>query len=324
MLLVFIQVNLSIAVSGPSTSAEYLPIHLADAEGYFRREGLEVSLTTTRAEPGAADALARGRAELAATSLDAALRFGAVAGRPPRLVFGLTAAPPVALLAPANERDTIRRSEDLIGRTIGVSSPGAPAQRLLLALLERHGISPAQLRLVSLGHRPLVAALAAGKVHAGLVADPWASRLVEEGRMAVVADFRRRDIAASWLGGATVHAGLFVRPGTRLTAIQLTALARALLQATRRLQTASPEELRARLPDRAVGLRQDFATRVKGARHIYLPDGWVEVEALRLSLELVRSRGPLPRGVRVPRRPADLLLVEALKRLRDSKARPTP
>ena len=58
------------------TSPEYFPLRVAEAEGFFTREGLEVTIQTTRAEPGAAEALVQGQADLAATSLDAMLRFG--------------------------------------------------------------------------------------------------------------------------------------------------------------------------------------------------------------------------------------------------------
>src|SRR5260370_23074747 len=101
--------SLPLAVSGRATSPEYLPIRVAEAEGYFTREGLAVTLKTTRAEVGAAEALAQGQADLAATSLEAVLRFTTrTATQGPRLVFGLTAAPPVALLLVAPLEATVR------------------------------------------------------------------------------------------------------------------------------------------------------------------------------------------------------------------------
>src|SRR5439155_1671686 len=75
---------LTLAVSGPTSSPEYLPLRVADAEGYFAKEGLTVTVKTTRAEPGAAEALAQGQADLAATSLEAMLRFGPRTSASPR------------------------------------------------------------------------------------------------------------------------------------------------------------------------------------------------------------------------------------------------
>lgn len=314
-LLVFLQASLSIAVSGPYTSAEYLPLRVAEAEGYFTQEGLQVSLRTTPAEPGAAEALSRGQADVAATSLEAALRHGAVGGRPPRLVFGLTATPPVALLVSATHRETIKRFEDLAGQRAAVTSPGAPEHPLLFALLDRHQIRPTQLSLLSLGERGLIAALETGEVHAGLLPDPWASRLVVDGKAIILADFRRRDEAARWLGGPTVHAALFVSADRSPAEAALTAFLRAMLRAVRRVETAPPEELLARLPARSVSLREDFVARLEGARQIYLPGGWVRHETIQLSVAQIRNRAPLPKSVSVPRRPANLLLLDPLKTL---------
>src|SRR4029450_3985712 len=66
-LIVLLQ-TLIVAVSGPATSPEYLPIRVAEAEGYFAVEGLAVTVRTTRAESGAAQALAQAPRDLAATA----------------------------------------------------------------------------------------------------------------------------------------------------------------------------------------------------------------------------------------------------------------
>src|SRR5437773_10047482 len=114
-LIVLLQ-TLLLAVTGPPTSPEYLPLRVADAEGYFAREGLAVTLKTTRAEVGAAEALAQGQVDLAATSLEAVLRFATrAATQGPRLVFGLTAAPPAALLLTASLEGSVRSVAQLAG-----------------------------------------------------------------------------------------------------------------------------------------------------------------------------------------------------------------
>jgi len=164
-LIVLLQ-TLVLAVSGPPTSPEYLPIRVAEAEGYFTLEGLAVTLKTTRAESGAAEALAQGQADLAATSLEAMLRFGPrTPKQAPRLVLGLTTAPPVALVIAESQKELVRSLEDLPGTRIGVTSPGAPEQAWLAWILARAGLSPAQVSLVSRGERGLQHAVETGDVH---------------------------------------------------------------------------------------------------------------------------------------------------------------
>src|SRR5207244_653569 len=129
---------LTLAVSGPTSSPEYLPLRVAEAEGYFAKEGLAVTLKTTRAEPGAAEALAQGQVDLAATSLEAILRFGPrTAKQGPRLVLGLTAAPPVALVVAESQKELVRSLEHLPGTRVGITSPGAAEQAWLAWLRAR-------------------------------------------------------------------------------------------------------------------------------------------------------------------------------------------
>src|SRR6266545_4945496 len=122
---------ITVAVAGPATSPEYLPLHVAQAEGYFAAEKLEVTLRVEPSERDAAEALARGRVTIAATSLDAAYRLGHVKGSPPPLIFGLTAAAPVAVLLSPNHKDTIHSPAELRGQLVGLPGVGTPEQAML-------------------------------------------------------------------------------------------------------------------------------------------------------------------------------------------------
>jgi len=317
--LVLLQATLTIATAGPATAPEYLPLWVAQAEGYFAEEKLAVSLEATRAEASAAEALARGQADLAATSLDAALVLGAPAGAPPKLVFGLTATPAVALLVPVARKDTTRSLDDLAGATIGVPAPGTPSEFMLLALLARAGIRIPRVTVKSYGERGLAGALESGEVAAGILGDPYATRLIEDGKAVALVDLRQRGEPERWLGEPGVYSALFARADTRLGPAELKPLARALLRALARIQTATPDELRAGLPAATVGFPEDFSARLLGARQIFLRDGWVTPEMLKTSIAFVRSRGPIPAKVKMPRRTDQLLLTGPLREVLDSR-----
>ncbi|MBI2015743.1 MAG: ABC transporter substrate-binding protein [Candidatus Rokubacteria bacterium] len=319
LLIVLLQ-TLVVAVSGPATSPEYLPLRVAAAESHFAREGLAVQLKTTRAESGAAEALAQGQADLAATTLEAILRFGPrMPGQGARLVFGLTAAPPVALVVAASHAANVRSVEDLPGLRVGVATPGAPEHAWFGWLLARAGLSVAQLSVVSLGSRGLVAAIDAGDVHVGFAHEPVATRLLQEGRAALLADFRTPAAVAATLGAPTVNAAVFMRADRKVTDAQLVRFARALLAARQRLRTAGGASLAADLPVRAVGPMDEFEARLAATRGIYLPDGLVSPEQVQETITIVRSHTPLPASLRIPR-PDKLLHTEPLRQA--LKARP--
>jgi ABC-type nitrate/sulfonate/bicarbonate transport system substrate-binding protein len=311
--LVLLQASLAIAVPGPAGHPEYLPLRVAEAEGYFAQEKLSVSLHGARSEAAAAQALGRGQVALAATSVDAAMRVGHAGGEPPRLVFGLTAAPPVAVLVPAARKAEIRGLADLAGRTVGIPSPGTPAELALVWLLARAHVRVNQVTITSHGERALPGALDSGALDAAVIADPWATRLIEAGRAVALADLRDRGEAASRLGGPTVSAALFARADTTLGPAELVPLLRALLHAVERIRTATPAELQARLPASAAGDPDDFDVVVRGIRKSFLPDGRVSRDAIEAAVALVQARTPVPAKVNLPRRLDRLLLMEPLE-----------
>jgi NitT/TauT family transport system substrate-binding protein len=291
---------ITIAAAGPATSPEYLPLQVAQAEGYFTQEGIEVALKVQPSENDAAQALAHGRADIAATSLDAAYRLGHVKGAPPLLVFGLTAAPPVAILVSPHHKDSIQSPAQLRGQPVGLPGVGTPEQAMLATILSRAGVKIHQVPLRTFSNRLLAGALQQGEVAAAVMADPWVTRLSEERTAFILVDLRSRSDAARWLGAETVHAALFVREERRPDDRELAALARALLRAVARVTEAPAESLAAVLPSSVTGQAGDFAVRLAGARQIYLPRGKVTEDMLTASLAQARERSALPAAVKLP------------------------
>ena len=306
--LVLLQTALTIAVAGPPTSPDYLPLHVAHADGLFTAQQLSVTLRSTRSDAAAAEMLATGQAQLAATSLDAALRLGATEGVPPRLVWTLTAAPPVALLVAPGRVDTIRSAADLAGQTVAVPAPGTAEDQALGLLLARAGVPLHRVTVWSLGERGVARALEGGEVAAGVLGEPHVSRLVEGGKAVIAVDLRTATDASAALGGPTVGAALFARAGAEPPAATIRALRAALQAAVGRTISAEPAALRTTLPSAVIGSPADFALRLRSARDLFLADGLVTVETLERSLELLRSRAPLPAKVKLPRKTERLLI----------------
>jgi ABC-type nitrate/sulfonate/bicarbonate transport system substrate-binding protein len=306
--LVLLQATLTISVAGPPTATEYLPLRVAAAHGDFAAEGLAITLADSRGEVAAAEALGKGRSALAATSLEAALRLGDTKGTPPHIVAGLTRAPAVALLVAAAHESSVRSLRDLPGRTVVIPAPGTPEHGALAALLAHAGVPASRVVIESRGDVGAAAALAAGQVAAGMLGDPWASRLLAERKAIALIDLRVPGEAARWLGGETVHAALFARADFRPGEAEVAGLRRALTRALERIRTGTPDEVARGLPPGVLGRVEDWPLRLDGARATFLSDGRVTAEALSRSVALVRERSPIPARVRLPRDLGTLLL----------------
>jgi NitT/TauT family transport system substrate-binding protein len=321
MPLFLLQAALTIAVGGAPTATEYLPLTVAHAEERFAREGLSVTLRHGKGEVSAAEALANGNVDLAATTLDAALRHGAFQGKPPKLVFVFTAIPPVALVIANQSRSAIRRIEELAGKIVGVPAVGSSEAHLLFGLLARHHLSPAQVRVISLGDRGLAQSLERGEIQAGVLAEPWVSRLLATGRFALLTDLRERRAAQAALGGPTVHAALFIRHDRATSEhASLVPFLRALLRSGQSIAERSPEELAARLPSNVAHPREEFLPRLVALKGVLLSDGVASEEAIKQSLQLLTGAPPFPSAVKLPRQLSELLFLDPLRQaLQDVK-----
>jgi hypothetical protein len=110
-----------------------------------------------------------------------------------------------------------------------------------------------------------------------------------------------------------VNAAVFMRSDRRPRDRDLTAFARAVLAAQRRIAENEGAALAAKLPPTVTAGPDAFAARLAASREIYLKDGAVTVEQVRETLTLIRAHLPLPVTARVPR-PEDLAQVEPARR----------
>ena len=266
---------------------------MASGDGHFDRQGLKVTLRPTRSEVGAAEALAQGQADVVATSMEALMRFGVREGQQPRVLLGLTAAPPVALVVDAARGGPVRRVEDLAGLRVGIAAPGAAEHVWLNVLLARAQLDPGKVQLVSVGSLGLARGLSSGDLRAALVPETVATELLAERRATMLADLRTPAAAERTLGARTVSAAVFVRADRRPGERELAAFTRAVLSAEARLMGGGAAALAARLPRSVVGTPEEFEARVQQARDLYLPDGRVSEDQLETTVTLLRDQRPL-------------------------------
>ncbi len=262
-----------------------------------------MTLQPTRADAAAAETLGEGRAPLAATSLDAALGWATARASRRGSIFGLTAAPPVALLVAAARPAPSEPRAISSGKTVGIPAPGTPEHLALYSLLAPTTACPS-------ARSRSRASASAGLAHALVAGDGGRRRgrrpvdhagSPRRRRVAVLADLRQPAGRERWLGGETVNAAVFLRAEAKLGTAELAPVARALLAAVARVRTATPEALAAALPSSVVGHPDDFAARL-GGRPEHLPRA-TGASARRCSSEPRRRPRavPDPAKVKLPR-----------------------
>jgi len=164
-----------VRISYSSRSYAFLPVYVAQANGFFRDENLDVELIQMR--PGTSSAA------LYNGDVFATLTFGStvaaiVSGFPLKIVAVLTVKPIHYLVA----RPEIQTVQDLKGKRLGVSQLLGTDEFAAHAILEALGLSPRDVKSIALGDEAIRReALRRGMVDASAVAPPGPVHLAREG-----------------------------------------------------------------------------------------------------------------------------------------------
>ncbi len=275
-----------------------VPYEVARAGGHFKNHGLNVELVYTRGGSAAMQALVGGAVDYGATSLDVAITaFGnagadirrfAVTGRLP--LFAVVTAPKTA--------STITTVKALEGKTVGISALGNADHALTLYLLKQAGADATKVKFATLGVN-LLEALRQGQVDVGLEQEPALTLLQRAGGRVLMNGMDLED-ARNHLGGAFEFMGVAVRTKEfEPRRPEMIALAKALGDALKALQTMSGAEIVAAFPkEMTTGLDlKEFADIIARHRASLYPDTVaIDIEAAKRVEQSLLAGGLLKPG----------------------------
>ncbi|MGQ9858133.1 MAG: ABC transporter substrate-binding protein [Thermodesulfobacteriota bacterium] len=192
----------------PLTSSA--PIFIGVEEGLFAQEGVELELKFLQAAQPIAAALAAGEIDVGATGLTAGLYNAMAAGLDAKIVadkgrewpgYRLSA---IVVSKAAWERG-IREVRDLKGVRVGVTQLGSTFHYMLGNILEKHGLSQSEVKLVPLGGlQALAEALGSDRLEAVFMAQPLCTEAEAKGTGRILlwaGDEIKYQIAAIFMSG---------------------------------------------------------------------------------------------------------------------------
>jgi len=154
--------------------ADLKQLFVADAKGFFRQEGLEVEIAYFEGGAAIVPAVEGGSVDLGWSNSVSLLQARA-SGLDFRFFAGGVYQGPghwtSALMVP--ERSSIRRAEQLQGRTVGLNTLSNINELVLRAYLDRAGTEPEAAEPLEVPFPDQPAALAAGRVDAALPVEPF-------------------------------------------------------------------------------------------------------------------------------------------------------
>ena len=282
--------RLTIAVGGKNL-LYYLPLSIAESQGYFKAEGLDVTIVDFAGGSKALQAVVGGSADVVSGAFEHTLlmqpkgiklRAFALQGRAPQIVLGIN----------PKTMPGYKSVADLKGRKIGVTAPGSSTNVLANFVLAKAGLKPGDVSIIGVGAGSgAVAAMRSGQIDAISNLDPVITLLQRSGDLRIVSDTRIVAEADKAFGGP-MPAGCMYAPQAFIDQNPATvqAVANAIVRADKWIQGAGPADIVKAVPesyllgDRAVYIDAFLAS--KGALS---PDGLFPAEGAATALRALQS-----------------------------------
>jgi NitT/TauT family transport system substrate-binding protein len=246
--------KITIAVGGGACLC-YLPTVLARQLGEFEKAGVAVELVDLKGGSDALKAVLGGSADVVSGYFDHCVNLAAkkqelvsfvVYDRYPGLVL---------VVSPSHTKE-ISSVKDLAGKKVGVSAPGSSTDFFLKYLLKKNGLDPTSAAVIGVGlGATAVAAMQQGQIDAAVMLDPSVTVLQgAHSDLKILADTRTQKDTLATFGGEYPGGALYSTAAwvaSHENAVQ--ALTNAIVATLGWIQSHTPEEIMARMPEETVG-----------------------------------------------------------------------
>ncbi len=241
--------KITIAVGGKSLFY-YLPLTIAERNGYFKEEGLEVEIPDFAGGAKALQALVGGSADMVSGAFEHTINMQAKK-QPIKAVVLQASYSSITLLLPKDKAALYKSGKDLKGLKIGVTAPGSSTNMMVNNLLAKDGLKPSDVAIVGTGTGAgAVAAMEKGEIDGMSNLDPVTSQLEATGKFVAVADSRTEKGMKDIYGGDYLASCIYVNEDfIRKNPATTQAVVNAIVKALRFIAKSTPEQIMAVVPE---------------------------------------------------------------------------
>ncbi|HEY5741665.1 MAG TPA: ABC transporter substrate-binding protein [Terrimicrobiaceae bacterium] len=285
--------KITIAVGGKNLFY-YLPLTIAERQGYFENEGLNVTIVDFAGGAKALQALMGGSADMVSGAYEHTISMQAK-GQPIKAVVLQARYAGIVLLLPKEKAAQYKDPKDLKGLKIGITAPGSSTNVFVNNLLAQGGLSSKDVSFIGVGAgASAVVAMENASIDAIAHLDPIISQLEISGNYVAVADTRTPSGMKDLYGGdylaSTIYATdsfITKNPNT------VQAVVNAIVRALRWIEQATPEQIVAVVPREYKGADESlYKTALLRNLAGYSPDGQISLEAAQNVLRMLKQFDP--------------------------------
>lgn len=291
-----------LTVSIGTWSLGYLPLPIAQAESFFKDQGLNVNIQNFNA--GGSTAL---RALLGG-STDAVLGFYEhtinmqAENKSIRCLIQLNTLPGNVVGVREDLKDQIKSPADLKGHLVGVTALGSGTEFMLRSLTTKAGLGPDDVNMVAIGTGPSsIAAVEHKSVDAVVTADPAATVLESRGLLHVLIDGRTVDGTKQTYGGIYPTICLystedFITKNPETVQRLVNAFAKALVW----IHDTDAKDIVAALPSEyIIGDKDQFTLMIDKSKQMFPQDGHFNLPDLERVHDVISQFSPAVRNAKI-------------------------
>ncbi len=292
--------KVAIAVGGKNL-LYYLPLTIAEQLGYFKAEGLEVTIVDFAGGSRALQAVVGGSADVVSGAFEHTINMQ-FKGQHLRAFVLQGAAPQIVLGINPKTMAGFKTVADLKGKKIGVSAPGSSTNVMANFVLAKAGLKPSDVSIIGVGTgNGAVAAMRSGQIDAMSNLDPVITLLQRSGDLKIISDTRVLAESEKVFGGP-MPAGCLYAPQAFIDKNPNTtqALTNAMVRANKWIQAAGPADIIKTVPESyLLGDRAVYIDAFLAAKGSLSPDGMIPEKGPQTALKALVSVDDKLAGVKL-------------------------
>jgi NitT/TauT family transport system substrate-binding protein len=286
---------------GGKTALYYLPLTICERLGYFKEQGLDVTINDFRGGAQSLQALVGGSVDVVTGAYEHTIRMQAK-GQDIRALIELGRFPGIVVALRKDRAAGYRSAADLKGTKIGVSAPGSSTNFFVMYLMAKAGLKPTDASYIGVGIGPsAVAAMRKGEIDALSNLDPMITKLQQDGDIAVVADSRTEEGTRAIFGGSNPAAVLYAkRDFIERNPNTVQALVNAFYKTLKWLEKATPAEIAAAVPEEYfLGDRALYIAAVAANKPVYSLTGVIPAAGMQSAADMLLAFDEELKGAKV-------------------------
>jgi NitT/TauT family transport system substrate-binding protein len=228
----------------------YLPAKLAEQLGYLKETGLDIELVGEQPGVNPETQMLSGAAQGVIGFYDHTIDLQA-RGKLVQSVVQFSQAPGEVILVSKAAAKDIKSPADFRNRTLGVTKLGGSTHFLTQYLAAKAGVRKNEFTTLPVGAgSTFIAAMAQGKIDAGMTTEPTISRLTSSGAASILVDLRTAASTEAVLGGPYPGACLYMpKAWVNTHKEEVQKIVNAFVKTLRYIRTHSAREIAEKMPE---------------------------------------------------------------------------